>query len=42
LTGNLTVGENYGNKKPGENGEEEILPKNIKYILEDKLLKKKN
>ena len=39
LTGNLTVGENYGKKKPGENEEEEILPKNITYILEDKVVK---
>ena len=38
LTGNLTVGENYGKKKPGED-EEEILPKNITYILEDKVIK---
>ena len=39
LTGNLTVGENYGKKKPGENDEEELLPKNITYILEDKIIK---
>lgn len=39
LTGNLTVGENYGKKKHGENDEEEILPKNITYILEDKIVK---
>jgi hypothetical protein len=39
LTGNLTVGENYGKKKPEENDEEEILPKNITYILEDKVIK---
>ena len=39
LTGNLTVGEHYGKKKPGENDEEEILPKNITYILEDKVIK---
>ena len=38
LTGNLTVGENYGKKIPGENEEEE-LPKNITYILEDKIIK---
>ena len=39
LTGNLIVGENYGKKKPGEHDEEEILPKNITYILEDKVVK---
>ena len=38
LTGNLTVGENYG-KKISENDEEELLSKNIKYILEDKVIK---
>ena len=38
LTGNLTVGENYGKKKPGED-EEELLPKNITYILDDKVIK---
>jgi hypothetical protein len=36
LTGNLPVGENYGKKIPGENEEEEELPKNITLILEDK------
>ena len=41
LTGNLTVGENYGKKKPGED-EEELLPKNITYILEDKEIKVEN
>ena len=39
LTGNLTVGENYGKKKIGENDEEELIPKNITYILEDKIIK---
>jgi hypothetical protein len=39
LTGNLTVGENYGKKKIGENDEEELLSKNITYILEDKVIK---
>ena len=39
LTGNLIVGENYGKKKPGEHDEEEILPKNVTYILEDKVVK---
>ena len=39
LTGNLTVGENYGKKKIGKNNEEELLSKNITYILEDKVIK---
>ena len=39
LTGGLTVGEHYGKKKPGESDEEEVLPKNITYILEDKVIK---
>ena len=39
LTGNLIVGEHYGKKKPEENDEEEVLPKNITYILEDKVIK---
>ena len=38
LTGNLTVGENYGKKNPGED-EEEQLPKNVTFILEDKVIK---
>ena len=39
LTGNLTVGENYGKKK-GENNqdEEENAYKNVTYILEDKVI----
>ena len=36
LTGNLTVGENYGKKKEENVDEEENVYKNVTYILEDK------
>ena len=39
LTGNLTVGENYGKKKDeNANEEEENTYKNVTYILEDKVV----
>ena len=38
LTGNLTVGENYGKKKEENLDEEENLYKNVTYILEDKMV----
>ena len=41
LTGNLTVGENYGKKKDENLDEEENLYKNVTYILEDKMVIKR-
>ena len=38
LTGNLTVGENYGKKKQENVDEEENSYKNVTYILEDKVV----
>jgi len=38
LTGNLTVGENYGKKKQENADEEENSYKNVTYILEDKVV----
>ena len=38
LTGNLTVGENYGKKKQENLDEEENVYKNVSYILEDKVV----
>ena len=38
LTGNLTVGENYGKKKEKNVDEEENSYKNVTYILEDKVI----
>lgn len=38
LTGNLTVGENYGKKKQENLDEEENIYKNVTYILEDKVV----
>ena len=38
LTGNLTVGENYGKKKEENADEEEINYKNVTYILDDKVI----
>ena len=38
LTGNLTVGENYGKKKQENVDEEEDNYKNVTYILEDKVV----
>ena len=38
LTGNLTVGENYGKKKDKNVDEEENNYKNVTYILEDKVI----
>ena len=38
LTGNLTVGENYGKKKEENLDEEENVYKNVTYILEDKMV----
>ena len=38
LTGNLTVGENYGKKKEENLDEEENVYKNVTYILEDKIV----
>ena len=38
LTGNLTVGENYGKKKEENVDEEENSYKNVTYILEDKVI----
>ena len=38
LTGNLTVGENYGKKKDENVDEEENNYKNVTYILEDKVV----
>ena len=39
LTGNLTVGENYGKKKDeNTDEEEENTYKNVTYILEDKVV----
>ena len=38
LTGNLTVGENYGKKKEENADEEENNYKNVTYILDDKVI----
>ena len=38
LTGNLTVGENYGKKKEENADEEENNYKNVAYILDDKVI----
>ena len=38
LTGNLTVGENYGKKKEENTDEEENNYKNVTYILDDKVI----